>query len=299
MNITPEISIAGGLQSATKPAGTTLSASGLSDGKIAYFAYAGWTPTLPFLPSSQSSQYSLLYYYQPSVPEQIGTTQGVSFNAVQNLNSKWGVFLRANNVSGTISPIETSVAWGAIYNNPFGRDPMDQVGLGFAWNKSNKQVPGAAARPHWRMGHRALLQLYDLQRPPADAEHATLVQSGAYPEHQQRCGGVHAAHHSFLLNRPTDPPIMKLKTFLKEAGRMRNQLYLTAVVATIAAAALLALSSPVSARQEGSGSSRVGDHCHPADEAAGKCQNKRNGMLMKHEATGQPDARSARQAPAR
>ena len=55
------------------------------------------------------------------------TTLGVSFSAVQNIDPKWGLFLRVNRASGTATPIETSVAWGGIRNNPFGRNKLDQV----------------------------------------------------------------------------------------------------------------------------------------------------------------------------
>jgi hypothetical protein len=49
---------------------------------------------------------------------------------VQDIGPQWGVFLRANHASGTAIPIETSVAWGAICNDPFRRNPLGRVALG-------------------------------------------------------------------------------------------------------------------------------------------------------------------------
>ena len=43
-----------------------------------------------------------------------------------------GALLSGASASG----IETSIAWGGIYNNPFHRNKMDQVGLGFFWDKT-------------------------------------------------------------------------------------------------------------------------------------------------------------------
>jgi len=76
----------------------------------------------------------------------------VSFNAVQNIDPKWGVFLRANGASGIATPIETSVAWGGIHNDPFRRNKLDQVGLGVFWDKTNlKAVAQPARNAEWGM----------------------------------------------------------------------------------------------------------------------------------------------------
>ena len=82
--------------------------------------------------------------------QQPGNSPGVSFNAVQNIDAKWGLFLRANGESGTAIPIETSVAWGGIRNNPFLRNKLDQVGFGVFWDKTNlKAVAQPAHHAEW------------------------------------------------------------------------------------------------------------------------------------------------------
>ena len=65
---------------------------------------------------------------------------------MQNIDANWGLFLRANGASGTAIPIETSVAWGGIRNNPFGRNKLDQVGLGMFWDKTNLKAVAQPAR---------------------------------------------------------------------------------------------------------------------------------------------------------
>jgi hypothetical protein len=112
---------------------------GFSAGKYAYFIAGEWAPNF-----RRGGTYSLLGYSQPSIPQQPSNSRGVSFSAVQNIDPKWGLFLRTSSASGTAAPIETSLAWGGIYNNPFGRNHLDQVGLGIFWDKTNLK---AVAQP--------------------------------------------------------------------------------------------------------------------------------------------------------
>jgi hypothetical protein len=136
-----QLTFAGGFQGATNVAGNAISARGFATGKYAYFMAGEWAPN--FL---GGGTYSLLGYYQPSVPQQLTNSPGVSFNAVQNIDQKWGLFLRANGAGGTAIPIETSVAWGGIYNNPLGRNKLDQVGLGIFRDQTNPKAVGQPAR---------------------------------------------------------------------------------------------------------------------------------------------------------
>jgi len=141
--ITPnsQLQLAGGFQGATDLASQHLTTYGMEKGKIAYFLTAQWTSTI-----LAGGSYSILYYNQPSVPAQPSASQGVSFSAAQNLNATYGLFLRANYASGSVAPIETSVAFGGIMNNPFGRSRLDQVGVGIAWDKTNLSAVGYPSR---------------------------------------------------------------------------------------------------------------------------------------------------------
>jgi hypothetical protein len=141
--ITPnrQFQFAGGFQGATDLGSQHLTTYGLEKGKIAYFLTTQWTSTV-----LTGGAYSILYYWQPSAPAQPSAAQGVSFSATQNLNATYGLFLRANYASGSVTPIQTSVALGGVVNNPFGRNSLDQAGAGFAWDKTNLSAVGAASR---------------------------------------------------------------------------------------------------------------------------------------------------------
>ncbi len=147
INPTDTIAIAGGGQNAENITGDYIQANGVFNAPWAWFVYGQWTPTLPFLPASQSSQYSLVVYDQPSVPQQPVSSIGWSANAVQNINANWGLFARANHSTGPISPIATSIAGGVAYNNPFNFGKKDQIGVGLAWNATNMSAyAGQAVR---------------------------------------------------------------------------------------------------------------------------------------------------------
>jgi hypothetical protein len=140
-----QFTFAGGFQGPTDVAGEVLTSRGLSTGKYAYFAAGEWTPNFV-----AGGSYSLLGYTQPSVPQQPSSSKGVSFNGAQDIDPKWGLFLRANHASGNAIPIETSVSWGAICNDPFARNPLDRAALGSFWDKTNlKAVAQAARNAEW------------------------------------------------------------------------------------------------------------------------------------------------------
>ncbi len=136
-----QFTFAGGAQGANNLLGNAIAVGGSSADKYAYFIAGEWAPNL-----LAGGAYSLLGYSQPSVPEQPSSSKGLSFNAVQNINSTWGLFLRANGASGTAIPIEASVAWGGVWNNPFHHNKLDQLGLGIFWNKTNLNALSQPAR---------------------------------------------------------------------------------------------------------------------------------------------------------
>jgi Carbohydrate-selective porin, OprB family len=137
-----DILFAGGFQGATDFTGSTITARSLAEGKQAYFFAARWSPNV-----LAGGTYGLLWYAQPVLPaDELSRSRGVSFNAAQNVDVKWGVFLRANTATGFNTPIATSVAWGVIRNDPLIHHPLDQIGLGIAWNKSNTAAIGVPMR---------------------------------------------------------------------------------------------------------------------------------------------------------
>ncbi len=138
VNPTKEIAIVSGFQDANNVSGSGIHTGTFGDGEYTWFLYGSWSPTIKSL---GQAQISLLYYNQPSVPAQPQATTGWSLNATQEIGQKWGLFLRANTASsGTVANIRTSITGGGVLNNPLGRNPLDQIGLGLGWNKVNKAL---------------------------------------------------------------------------------------------------------------------------------------------------------------
>lgn len=142
--ITPrkDLNFVVGMQDAHNVTGTSISAKKFGKGDYASFASVNYTPMVMGLPS----QYSLMVYNQPGVPEQPGTSNGWSINALQFVAKKWALFTRINGVSNSPEAVEQSYALGAVYNNPLNRNALDQIGFAGAINKLNKAVNGAGTR---------------------------------------------------------------------------------------------------------------------------------------------------------
>lgn len=138
VNPTEELTFAVGFQDANNVlASNYIQFNTVGQGQYSWFLYGAWSPTVGKL--GQGS-YSLLYYNLPSVEMQPQASSGLSFSASQPFGEKWGVFLRANTVWNSSQPIQSSIAGGAVYNNPLGRAPLDQIGLGIAWNRVNQTL---------------------------------------------------------------------------------------------------------------------------------------------------------------
>ncbi len=166
---TKELTFAAGFQDANNVlASNYIQFNTVGQGQYSWFLYGAWSPTLGKL--GQGS-YSLLYYNLPSVEMQPRASSGLSFSASQPFGEQWGVFLRANTVSNSSQYIQSSIAGGAVYNNPLGRAPLDQIGLGIAWNRVNQSLyAGTFARPsesmvelYWSWSVRHLLITPDVQ----------------------------------------------------------------------------------------------------------------------------------------
>jgi hypothetical protein len=137
-------------------------------GQYSWFLYGAWSPATGLL---RQGSYSLLYYDLPSVVMQPQASSGFSFSASQPLGEKWGLFLRANTAWNSSQPIQSSIAGGAVHNDPLRRAPLDQIGLGFAWNRVNQALyAGTFARAseslvelYWSWSVRHLLITPDVQ----------------------------------------------------------------------------------------------------------------------------------------
>ena len=137
---TPEWSFAAGFQDATNVDGNRISTSNLDENHYATFGYLSYNPTIKGL---GLGQYSVMVYNQPWVEAQPQTTNGWSLNASQNISEKWAVFGRINGVSGEQAEIDNSYLLGAVMNNPFNRNPLDQLGFAAALNHINEDAVGS------------------------------------------------------------------------------------------------------------------------------------------------------------
>lgn len=128
------LKISAGIQSARNINGEGIQSRGMLQGAQTSFASISWSPRIPML---GAATYSALYYNQPAVPAQPNSSSGWSLSGSQDLNDKWGLFFRANQASGSPNAIRSSLAGGVINNNPLKRNPLDQIGMGLAYNHIN------------------------------------------------------------------------------------------------------------------------------------------------------------------
>lgn len=128
-----------GAQDATNINAPSIRANHLNDGHYTTFGYVSYTPMVKGL---GAAEISLLLYNQPNVEEQPETTNGWSLNLSQNVGEKWSFFARINAVSGSMEEIRQSWVLGGVYNNPLDRNPLDQIGLAYAYNKIDEAAVG-------------------------------------------------------------------------------------------------------------------------------------------------------------
>ena len=148
VQITPnqDWSFALGFQDATNITGDRISTSNLDEKHFTTFGYISYTPTIYGL---GEGQYSFLYYNQPWVEDQPQTTNGWSINASQNIGEKWSLFGRINGVSKDVEEIDNSYVLGAVLNNPFNRNPLDQFGFAVGFNHINEDAVGEPLENNW------------------------------------------------------------------------------------------------------------------------------------------------------
>jgi len=135
-----EWSFALGAQDASNIAATSIKFNTLSDKHFTTFAYGAYTPTISRL---GQSEVAMLVYNQPGVKKQPETTNGWSLNLSQNIGEKLSLFGRINGVSGNVATINQSWVLGGVYNNPLNRNPLDQIGWAFAYNRIDKKAVGS------------------------------------------------------------------------------------------------------------------------------------------------------------
>ncbi|MFI3241354.1 MAG: carbohydrate porin [Alphaproteobacteria bacterium] len=129
-----EVSVIAGFQDATNIDGITIHTNDHTFEEITTFGVINYNPQFEGL---GSSEFSLLVYDQPSTVYQPQNNTGYSINVMQNLNETWGVFGRINWTTDAPDGIDKSYVIGGVMNNPLGRNPLDQIGLAYAYNELN------------------------------------------------------------------------------------------------------------------------------------------------------------------
>lgn len=146
ISITPndKLNITVGAQDASNISGNRITTSDFKDKKATPFV----SLTLNDKNKLGTYQASLLFYYQPSVLEQVGKAKGVSFNFEQNIYQNLAIFMRANGVSKGLTGFKQSYMVGAVLNNPLNRNPLDQIGLAYGLNKLDKSFYDAPVKSY-------------------------------------------------------------------------------------------------------------------------------------------------------
>lgn len=131
--------IAFGAQDGTNVDAQSIRFNHLDEKHYTSFGYVAYTPNVK---GWGDAEISVLVYNQPWVKEQQQTTNGWSLNLSQDIGEKFSVFARLNEVSGDVEEIRQSWVLGGVYNNPLGRNDLDQIGLAYAYNKLDEKAVG-------------------------------------------------------------------------------------------------------------------------------------------------------------
>ena len=139
INPNDEWTIAFGGQDGTNIDAQSIRFNNLNEKHYTTFGYVEYSPTIKGLGDMVAS---LLVYNQPWVKEQQQTTNGWSLNLSQDIGEKLSVFARVNETTGDVEEIKQSWVLGGVYNNPFDRNELDQIGLAYAYNKIDEKAVG-------------------------------------------------------------------------------------------------------------------------------------------------------------
>ena len=122
--------LSAGYQDATNISGKDIRLKDAFSGEYTLFGSVAWNPHFDF----GQGQYSVLYYYQPSVSAQPEYVNGWSFNMQQNMGDNWAVFGRANGSDKGATGVKNSYALGMAMLNPLHRNAADAIIAGIAYN---------------------------------------------------------------------------------------------------------------------------------------------------------------------
>ncbi len=133
-----DLTIIGGLQDTTNYSPQTISFKHTGDNSWTSFLYL--SKVIP-LTSKGKTTITGWVYHSPSVPRSMGqlqtpldTANGWLINFRHDIE-KWTFFGKCSGSTGNRIALKQSNVLNIIYHNPFDRNRLDQIGLGFAANK--------------------------------------------------------------------------------------------------------------------------------------------------------------------
>lgn len=149
-NPLPNLTLITGAQSTTNYFPQNISVKNISDNQWTNFLYASWSPHMTDLGKTIITGW---IYHSPAIPKYSGQfnkafkkpADGWVLTMRQDIG-KWTLFGKINGSTGNRMCIEQSYALDVMYNNPLGRNELDQIGIGFAANKVSGLNP-KAVRP--------------------------------------------------------------------------------------------------------------------------------------------------------
>ncbi len=143
---TREIPFAAGFQDAGDLSGSYIQFPTVGQGQYAWFGYAAWSPTIK---DWGQGNYALLYYNQPGVsPQPLRQQRAVLQRLPADRRQGGPIPARQHGLATSSFAIQSSIAGGAVLNDPVQHSRHDQIGLAMAWNATNTSLfTGAFVRP--------------------------------------------------------------------------------------------------------------------------------------------------------
>ncbi|MGN1062888.1 MAG: hypothetical protein ACI4QM_00990, partial [Alphaproteobacteria bacterium] len=134
------VTVIAGAQDTTNYFPQNISVKNIDENKWTNFVYMLYSPYLTDLGKTVISGW---VYHSPAIKKYSGqfnkafTKPADGFNVTvrQNIGPKWVVFGKVNASTGNRMNMEQSYVLNVMYNNPFNRNALDQIGVGTAVNK--------------------------------------------------------------------------------------------------------------------------------------------------------------------
>ncbi|MDR2902136.1 MAG: carbohydrate porin [Lactobacillales bacterium] len=132
-----------GSQDTTNYNPQNISFKNLDDDKWTSFVYTSWAPEITdwgrtILTGWVSHSPAIKKYDGKQNKDLPYAANAWVVTARQDIGEKWTLIAKANGASGHRRPVRQSYAVNVLYNDPFDRNSLDQLGVGYAFNKLDR-----------------------------------------------------------------------------------------------------------------------------------------------------------------